>query len=400
MRKSLLLATLFSFLQTLPSAGAPLSQEEILQKIENLEKKVQELERENRELKRLLTERGGVVPLRKKTEKVKVGGRVLFRFSQSEDLKEGQKTVFGDPGNGFTVRKVRLNVKGKLNDGFSYGIQIRADRGSKVELWDAYVKYRLSNFPVSIKAGQFKIPVSMSYLKSGTKLWIPERPVAVNQIAPVWRDVGVSVTYKLPFNGTKLTAGIFNGEGWTNKDKIYNKDKNYLYTVALDTVALNSENLFWRLRVGGTFGTDSESKGYKKSYGIASLKRHLLDVETNLTLKPYRLSLEAGYLYDNPSDARDSNGKEVSIGNAKGYYLQFDWGAPVFPKLHLVGRYSYVDPNDDVDDNRDVDYTTLGFYYLLDGWQAALRSSYTWANERHGEEVDNDLFVTEFQLLF
>ena len=400
MRKVLSITTLFVLIQTVSSFGAPLSQEEILQKLENLEKRVQELERENRELRKLLKESYSVKPLRKETKKLKIGGRVLLRFSQSEDLREGEKTIFGDPGNGFTVRKARLHIKGELSDGISYGIQIRADRESKVELWDAYVKYASSQIPISVKAGQFKVPVSMSYLESGTKLSLPERPVAVNEIAPVWRDVGISLTYKLPFEKTKLTAGIFNGEGWTNKDKIYNSDKKYLYTVALDTTPVNNGEFSWRFRIGGTFGTDSESKGYKKLYNVASLKRHLIDVETGLKIKPYNLSLEAGYLHDNPSDAKDKSGNEIPLGNAKGYYIQLDWGTPMLPELHLVGRYSYVAPNDDKDDSYDVDYTTLGFYYLINGWQAAVRSSYTWANERHREEVNNNLFVTEFQLLF
>jgi len=167
MRKVLSITTLFVFIQTVSSFGAPLSQEEILQKLENLEKRVQELERENRELRKLLKESYSVKPLRKETKKLKIGGRVLLRFSQSEDLREGEKTIFGDPGNGFTVRKARLHIKGELSDGISYGIQIRADRGSKVELWDAYVKYASSQIPISVKAGQFKVPVSMSYLKSG-----------------------------------------------------------------------------------------------------------------------------------------------------------------------------------------------------------------------------------------
>ncbi len=402
MRKSLLLLSALTLLPT-ASYSQTVTEQEILQKLQQLERKVQQLERENRELRQLLKSRSvassSVTPLRKRTAKLKVGGRVLFRFSQTQDINaNGGKSIFGDPGNGFTVRKARLHIKGKLNDNVGYGIQIRADRGSQVELWDAYVKYSFSSLPISLKMGQFKTPVSMSYLKSGTKLWLPERPVAVNKIAPVWREIGVAATYKL-FTGVKLTAGIFNGEGWSS-DKNYNKDRKYLYTVALDATPVNSDELFWRVRVGSEFGTDTSSKMAYASYGAASVKRHLIDVETALKFKPYNIALEAGYLYDNPTDAKDSSGNPVSLGNAKGYYAQVDYGLPLIPQLHLVGRYSWVDPNDSVDDKNDVDYTTLGFYYLLNGWQAAVRSSYTWANERHGEEIDNNLFVTEFQLLF
>jgi len=397
MRKALLV--LSSLVLTSSAQAQPVSNEEILQKLQQLEKRVQELEKENRELRELLYKRTTVVPLREKTEKVKIGGRVLFRFSQTQDIDEnGGKSIYGDNGNGFEVKKARLHVKGKLNDNIGYAIQIKADKGSQVQLWDAYIKYSFNSIPLSIKLGQFKTPVSMSYLKSGTELWLPERPVAVNKIAPVWREIGVSATYKL-FKGVKLTAGIFNGEGWSS-DENYNKDKKYLYTFAVDSVPVNNDSLFWRVRVGTVLGTDDSSKMFYTEYGASSVKRHLIDVESALKLKPYNLSFEAGYLYDNPTDAKDSSGKEVSLGNAKGYYAQVNYGLPFFPKVHLVGRYSWLDPNDDVDDKNDVDYTTVGFYYLINGWQAAVRSSYTWANERHGKEIDNNLFVTEFQLLF
>ena len=247
MRKSLLLLSALTLLPV-ASYSQTVTEQEILQKLQQLEKKVQQLERENRELRQLLKSRSitssfsSVTPLRKRTAKLKVGGRVLFRFSQTQDIDEnGGKSIFGDPGNGFTVRKARLHVKGKLNDNVGYGIQIRADRGSKVELWDAYVKYSFDSIPLSVKMGQFKTPVSMSYLKSGTKLWLPERPVAVNKIAPVWREIGVAATYKL-FKGVKLTAGLFNGEGWSS-DKNYNRDKKYLYTLALDATPVNTEDL-------------------------------------------------------------------------------------------------------------------------------------------------------------
>ncbi len=373
-----------------------LSDGDIVKRIEQLEKRVKQLEEENRQLKRLLKESGYIVASRSKTKKLKVGGRILFRFSQSDNLNS--KSVYGDSGNGFVIRKARFNVNGKLNDNFGFKFQLRSDRGSKVELWDAYLKYRLTSLPISFKAGQFKIPLSMSYLKSGVKLWFPERPVAVNRVVPVWRDIGVEATFK-PFDNTSLTFSIFNGEGW-NSGKIYNRDKKYIYTFSFDSVPVDSELLRWRIRTGYETGHDRSSKLVYRVYGASSVRRSLFDVETRFDLKPLGMAFEGGYVYDNPKDAVDENGNEVKLGNAKGYYIQGDYAVPLLKGLHLVGRYSWVDPNSSVEDENDVDYKSLGFYYLLNGWQAAVRSAYVWADERHGEEVSNDLFVTEFQLLF
>jgi len=399
MRK-LLTAFSVAVLMVSTASSSEVTDREILQKLQELEEKVRKLEAENRKLRELLEEKSStLVTARKRTTKLKVTGRVLFRFSQTADIDEsGGKSVYGDLGNGFTVRKARVKFNGKLNDNVSYMVHLRADRGSKVELWDAYVKYSFDSVPLTLKAGQFKVPLSMSYLKSGTKLWFPERPVAVNRIAPVWRDVGLEATWRVSPT-LKLSASVLNGEGWSS-DKIYNSDKKYLYTFSVDAVPVNDESLMWRIRVGCELGTDSSSKLVYKKYGAVSVERHLLDVETKVDLKSLGLSLEGGFLYDSPQDAVDESGSSVHLGDAKGYYLQADYALSPFKGLHLVGRYSWLDPNDDVDDENDVDYTSLGFYYLINGWQAAIRSAYIFANERHGKEVDNDLFVTEFQLLF
>ena len=338
------------------------------------------------------------VTSRKRTKKLQVDGRVLFRFSQAEDLDENEKTIYGDPGNGFLVRKARVRFHGKLSDNIGYMVHLGADRGSKVELRDAYVNYKFDSIPLSVKGGMFKVPLSMSYSKPGIKLWFPERPVAVNKIAPVWKDVGIAVAYA-PLKNLKFTISILNGEGWSS-DKIYNKDKKYLYTFAVDAVPANNEDFRWKVRAGYETGYDRYYKLVYTAYGASVVKRNLFDVETRLDIKPLGLAFEGGYLYDNPTDAKDSSGNPVNLGNAKGFYIQGDYEVPAVRNLHLVGRYSWLDPNDDVDDSNDVDYTSLGFYYLINSWQAAIRSAYVWANERHGEEKANNLFVTEFQLLF
>ncbi len=399
MRKALTLALLLAV--SSPVYGGELSNQEILKKLQELEAKVERLERENRELRSLLEAKGGVVaPARKRDTQLKVGGRVLFRFSQTQDLTEaGGKSIYGDPGNGFTVRKARIFVSGKVDEDFKYKIQIRADRGAPVELWDAYLTYTPDYLPLSVKVGQFKVPLSMSYLRSGTKLILPERPLVVNKIAPVWRDVGVELSYK-PVKGCKVVAALLNGEGWTGDTKIYNKDRKYAYVFALEGTPIDTPSYLLKFRLGYETGTDASPKLTYAEYGALSVKRHLIDAEAALKLKDYSLTLEGGYLFDNPTNAKDSSGKAVSLGNAKGYYFQADYGLPFDPKLHLVGRYSWLDLNDDVDDKYDLSYTTIGAYYLIHGWQAAVRTSYTFANQRKSEEVDDNLFTAELQLLF
>ena len=394
--KRALLAVSLSLITT-SSQAQEISNAEILKKLQELEAKVEKLEKENKKLRELL--KTSVIPARRESKKVKVGGRVLFRFSQTENLTQaGGKSIYKDPGNGFTVRKARFFIKGKVNQDFEYKVQIRADRGAPVELWDAYITYKPDSLPVSVKLGQFKVPLSLSYLRSGTKLILPERPVAVNKIAPVWRDVGISLKYD-PFKGYSITGALINGDGWSSK-KIYNSDRKYAYTVAFEGEPVNTGNYLFKFRIGYEGGTDSSSKLIYANYGAKSVKRHLIDAEATLKLRNYGLALEGGYLFDNPTDGKDQNGKSVPLGNAKGYYIQADYQIPFERELHLVARYSWVDPNTDIDDKYDVDYTTLGAYYLIHGWQTAIRTSYSFANQRKTKEISDNLFTAELQLLF
>ena len=334
-----------------------------------------------------------LVKARGNTQLLQVDGRILFRFSQSQN--QG-KTIYGDPNDGFILRKVRFKFHGALNDGIKYFIHVRADRGSAVELWDAYITYNVKQAPVPtmIEAGMFKDPVSMSYLKKGVKLWFPERPVAVNKLAPVWREVGVTVRVK-PVKNFEIFASLLNGEGW-NSGKIYNVDGKYLYVIGIDTKPIVTDKIAWRVRAGYEFGHDNYSKLIYNSYNANGVKRSLIDVETQIALKEYNLVFEGGFLYDSP----DANNSTVDLGKAKGWYVQANYALPMIKKLHLLARYSWMDPNDKVNDSNDVDYTSLGFYYLINGWQAAIRADYVFANERHGNSIDNNLFCAEFQLLF
>ncbi|WP_457680263.1 porin [Thermovibrio sp.] len=400
MRKALASLTLLTVSLSLPSYGQELSNYEILQKLNELEAKVEKLERENRELRSLLEKRGVFAKAaRKEDRNLKIGGRILFRFSQTQNINEaGGKSIYGDPGNGFTIRKARIFVKGKVDDDFKYKVQIRADKGAPVELWDAYITYSPNYLPISVKVGQFKVPLSLFYLHSGTKLGLPERPLAVNKIAPVWRDVGVELSYE-PVKGYKVVGAVINGEGWSS-DKIYNSDKKYAYLVALQGTPVNTSSYLFKFRIGYETGTDHSEKLLYRAYNAYSVKRHLIDAEAFLKLRDYSLALRGGYLFDNPTDGKDQNGNSVPLGNAKGYYLQADYGLPFLPKLHLVGRYSWLDGNTDKDDKYDLAYTTVGAYYLIHGWQTVVRTSYTFANQRKSKEIDDNLFTAELQLLF
>ncbi|WP_163329528.1 porin [Desulfurobacterium thermolithotrophum] len=382
MRKFLAVSTVFMLsLGSVAAFGQEVSSDEVLEKLQQLEQKVAELEKENESLRSLVRKSGYTVMPRKRTEKLQVDGRVLLRWDQSN---QDGKNLYGESSNGLVARKVRFRFHGNLNDNIGYMIHVRADRGSSVQLWDAFIDYKFDAVPLKLRMGQQKIPVSMSYLKPGPKLIFPERPVVVNNMGSANRDLGVRAILS-PMKNLKLEASIMNGERFVSDGKMYNSDKKYDYILAVDTVPVNNGDFKWRIRA-------AYETGYDKAKYIGSIvKRNLVDIETRLDVKTLGLALEGGYLHDNP----DKSG----WGNAEGFYAQADYAVPGLQKLHLIGRYSEFDP-DTNKSNDEEKYASAGFYYLLNGWQAAIRGAYVHVIDSDKDKDFDDLISAEFQLLF
>lgn len=396
MRKLLAVSTGFMLAMGLTTAsGQEVSNEEVMQKLEELEQKVSALEQENEKLRSLLGRKGIVTP-RKGTKKLQVAGRVLMRYSLTQDgaIEKG-KTIYGDTPNSLIVRKARLQFKGKITDNIGYKILIRADRSTGVKLWDAFIDYKVDGFPLKLRIGQQKLPVSMSYLRPGTKIKFPERPIAVRELDFHDRDVGVRAIFK-PTKQLQIETAVMNGEGVKQESSrkiANNKDRRLNYVFAVDATPIDTEDL--ALRVRAAYDT-----GYAYLYYAAdNAKRNLYDIEASADIRHIGLIVEGGYSHDNPSKT-----KQVK-GNPEGYYAQVDYKVPIeqLNNLHLLARYSSIDNLKVLEKgkyiNEGVDYTSVGLYYLLKGWHAAIRSDYVWANEK-GTEIDNNLFVTEFQFLF
>lgn len=400
MRKLIAVASAFILSTGVTAAfGQEMSNEEVLQKLQQLEEQVAELKQENQELKSLLGTKGyTAVGARKRTRKIQVVGRVVTRYSITQNSHvTDSKTLYGDTPNSMIVRKARIQVKAKLSKNVSGKIHIRADRGTGVRLWDAFIDYKFDAIPLKLRIGQQKIPVSMSYLRPGPKIWFPERPIVVRKMDSHDRDVGIRAILK-PSKLFKVEAAVMNGEGVKTgestddlKNKVDNsKDRRLSYVFAVDAKPVNTDML--GLRVRAAYETGYSYLYYQKYQA----QRNLFDIEASAKIKPVGLTLEGGYSYDNPDID--------NYGNAKGYYVQAIYKVPVeqLSNLYLLGRYSYFDPNDDKGDD-DYRVTTLGFDYFLNGWQAAIRTAYVWVNDspvKNGKDQYGNMLVTEFQFLF
>lgn len=107
-------------------------------------------------------------------------------------------------GNGATIRRARIAVKGQITEDW-YG-EVDTDFGDGIfELKDAYIEYSgLKNF--AFKAGNFKEDFSMEATTTSRYLSFMERPMVVATFGPS-RHIGIQAEYLLKH--FRASAGVF-----------------------------------------------------------------------------------------------------------------------------------------------------------------------------------------------
>lgn len=125
--------------------------------------------------------------------RVQVDGAVFF----------GQDKNYDAIGNGVSIRRARIAIKGEIGDWYG---EVDTDfANGTFELKDAIVRYDgLKNFEFT--AGNFKEPVSMESTTTSRYLPFIERPMVVSAFAPS-RHIGIQAKYK--YNWLLAIGGVF-----------------------------------------------------------------------------------------------------------------------------------------------------------------------------------------------
>ncbi len=119
--------------------------------------------------------------------------------------------------NTIKFRRAFIGLKGEIAKDVLYKITLNTARGWP-DLADAllYIKF----FPhFYIMLGQFKVPIGMDKLQSGSTTLFPERPLVSSFV--IDRDMGFSMNFMTRV--FSLQMGLFNGEGKNKIDMNENK---------------------------------------------------------------------------------------------------------------------------------------------------------------------------------
>jgi len=200
---------------------------DIDQRLRELEEEVRELKRQRAELTAPAAEGAvdkgeldRILDEKFKSQKVLAGWQDgFFLQSPSGDFKlklrgyiQADARLFpgdsGDTGNdNFFLRRARPIVEGTVYKYFDFRLMPDFGGGTTV-LQDGYMDVKYFTF-ASLRAGKFKVPLSLERLQSGAELLFIERSL-VNNLAPN-RDVGFMLYGDIAAGIFQYQAGVFNG---------------------------------------------------------------------------------------------------------------------------------------------------------------------------------------------
>ncbi|MEP9412472.1 MAG: porin [Candidatus Brocadia sp.] len=333
-----------------------------------------------------------------------VGFRFQTRFTyrdKDEDFDEGDITDID-------VRRARLCFGGNIySKDLFYNVELDAD-SFEANLRDYYIWWTPASAgeAFSIKTGYFKVPTNRQWNSSGFKLLFQDRSIA-SDFFKQDRDYGMDIFGK-PFDGhMEYHAAVFRGAG-QNPSKIFGRDENtdnellYVATVRYYPFGWYKS---YNLATGWDESSLKDQEGFKAVIGASAVynakekDKKLADTDSvmgsfDLGMRYLRFTWDSEY-YIRKNDP-EGDGDSIT---ADGFYTQ--GGFFVLPeKLEVAARYSMYDPDEDVRDDIQREYT-VGINYYLRGHRQQIQADVgRFKTETTKGDKDENRFRLQYQMIF
>jgi phosphate-selective porin len=369
-----------------------------------------------------------VVKAARRPKSVNFKGRVQVRYTSVEngDLENvtSQKPFDQSEFDGFVIRRMRLRWFGEVVDQWKYHVQVSADGDHNADkldpsapdyelnkdavgvmLQDAYITYDAHPY-FNVTMGQFKSRFSPSYLVAGPVLPLCERPLVIDKLARR-REVGISLESAQKGqldgrgHGTKVhdkpiyyAVGLYNGNGFNN---MRNDNENFMATAMV--VVRPSRHI----NFGVSYAYDHVGYDYETTVlGDATVVggNYVFEVDNStvgkrLNVWDFNTAIDAG-----PVHIQAEYVQQHGHGFKRAYGYGIQGQVDMTDTFQLTARYDEFDPNVDVDNSFDSRWYTIGYNWFLHGQNIKWQLNYTFREEMHGYDEDNDVLVTHFQALF
>jgi phosphate-selective porin OprO/OprP len=315
---------------------------------------------------------------------VYIGSRALQLSGLIQTEYEGFQQV--SVPNTFLLHRARLDVKGDINDAWSYEVYTEF-AGVNPKLLDAYTSYKIADY-LKFTAGQFKVPFSLESLTNDSQLEFIDRSQVDNALAgrstdvignQNGRDIGADISGNfVKINNNYLfdyTFGVFNGAGYdVTTDN--NNHKDIAGRLGIHPIS--------NLSIAGDF---YNGVGFY-AIGTAKAANHKRDRE----------GVDARYVVGGLAVQAEYDAGTDETTKRAGWYAQATYF--VLPqKLQLGVKYDTYDPSKAVP-NDISNYYIGGVNYFFNSW-AKLSLNYVDRREPATHlQVPNDIFEAQLQLTF
>jgi len=326
-----------------------------------------------------------------------MGFRMQMRFTYRDRDEDFDQTDIAD----IDMRRARVCFGGNIySKDLNYYVELGGDNYD-VNMWDYYV-YWTPLAALNIKTGYFKVPASRQWQAAAFKMVFQDRSIATDAFKQD-RDYGLDI-YGLPFDGhMEYHASVFRGVG-QNPLKTYGKDENIdnnlmyvlsarynpfgIYDYYDETDLKYTETL--KATVGGSVVYNAKDKNAKV-------------VDTNVVVGNFDVGMrykgftwDSGYYIRSKNPDKDIGGDTIT---SDGFYTQA--GYFILPKKLEVGaRYSLLDPNQDVRDDIQKEYSA-GINYYFRGHRSKIQTDVArYVTDTNDGNNNENRFRLQYQLIF
>ncbi len=334
-----------------------------------------------------------------------IGFRFQTRFTykdKDEDFDEADITDID-------VRRARLCFGGNIySKDVYYNVEIDAD-SFETNLRDYYIWWTPmeAKEAFSIKTGYFKVPANRQWNSSGFKLLFQDRSIASDAFKQD-RDYGLDIFGK-PFDGhMEYHAAVFRGVG-QNPAKTIGKDENIdnelLYVLAARYYPFgwcNANNLAtgwdetdvkYEENFKAVIGASVVSNAKEKDKKLAGIDSIIGNLDLGVRYKGFAWDSE---YYIRENDPEEDGGDSIT---SDGFYTQA--GYFVLPKkLELAARYSMLDPNENLRDDVQTEYT-VGINYYMRGHRQQIQADVgRFVTETTETDKNENRIRLQYQMIF
>lgn len=331
-----------------------------------------------------------------------MGFRFQTRFTyrdNDEDFDEPDKTDID-------VRRARLCFGGNIySKDVNYYVEIDGD-SFEVNLRDYYVWWSPLE-ELNIKTGYFKVPANRQWNSSGFKLLFQDRSIASDAFRQD-RDYGLDI-FGRPFDDhMEYHAAVFRGVG-QNPSKVLGRDEN-IDNELLYVLTARYYPFGWYNSYNLATGWDETDVKYEEKfkavigasivYNAKERDKKLADTDSVIGNIDAGMRYR-GFTWDSEYYIR-SNDPEADGGDSitsDGFYTQA--GYFIIPKkLELAVRYSLFDPDNDMPDDLQREYST-GVNYYFRGHRSKIQADVShFVTDTEDTDKNENRFRLQYQMIF